>query len=39
MTNRLYFKDPYLTEFEADVVEKLTYENRPALILNQTELK
>jgi len=36
MTNRLYFKDPYLTEFEADVVEKLTYENRPALILNQT---
>ena len=36
MTNRLYFKDPYQTEFEASVVKRLIFENRPALILNQT---
>jgi len=36
VTERLYFKNPYRTEFEADVVERLIYEKKPALILNQT---
>ncbi|MFQ5721143.1 MAG: alanine--tRNA ligase-related protein [Candidatus Aminicenantales bacterium] len=36
MTERLYFKNPYQTEFEAEVVKKLIYEEKPALILNQT---
>ena len=35
-TKRLYFENPYRTEFEARVVEMLTYGDRPALILDQT---
>lgn len=35
-TKRLYFENPYRTEFEAEVVERLTYEDTPALILDQT---
>ena len=35
-TKRLYFEDPYLTEFEAGVVERLTCGDRLALILEQT---
>ncbi len=35
-TRRLYHQDSYQIEFEADIVERLVYDNRPALILNQT---
>ena len=35
-TKRLYFEDPYRIEFEAQVVEKLIYAKKPALILDQT---
>lgn len=35
-TKRLYFEDPYRIEFEAQVVEKLSYEQKPALILDLT---
>lgn len=35
-TKRLYFENPYLTEFEAEVVEKLIHAQKPALILDQT---
>ena len=36
MTRRLYYEDPFLTQFEARVVEVTTVENRPAVILDQT---
>jgi alanyl-tRNA synthetase len=35
-TKRLYFENPYQVEFEAQVVRKITYEQKPALILDQT---
>jgi alanyl-tRNA synthetase len=35
-TKRLYFEDPYRTEFEAKVVKRMTYKGAPALILDQT---
>jgi len=36
MTERLYYTDPYLREFDARVVERTTHENKPALILDRT---
>lgn len=35
-TKRLYFEDPYRTEFEAEVVEKLVHAHKPVLVLDQT---
>lgn len=35
-TKRLYFEDPYQVDFEANVIEKTTCEQRPALILDRT---
>jgi alanyl-tRNA synthetase len=35
-TRRLYFEDAYLTEFEADVVERLTFDGRPAVVLDRS---
>ena len=34
--DRLYYSDPYLTRFEAQVVERLTWEGRPAVVLDRT---
>ncbi len=36
MTRRLYYDDPFLTQFEARVVEITTVADRPAVILDQT---
>lgn len=36
VTTRLYLEDPYRTEFEADVIESMTHEQSPAVILDQT---
>jgi|YNPNPStandDraft_1061719.scaffolds.fasta_scaffold05108_3 alanyl-tRNA synthetase len=33
---RLYYADPYLTRFEAHVVESLTWEGHPAVVLDRT---
>ncbi len=35
-THRLYYEDPYRVEFEAEIVERLVSENKPALVLDQT---
>jgi alanyl-tRNA synthetase len=35
-TRRLYFEDAYLTEFEARVVDRLTRDGRPAVVLHAT---
>ncbi len=35
-TKRLYLESPYKVEFEAQVVEKVIGEQKPALILDQT---
>ena len=35
-TRRLYFEDPYLSEFEAVVLERLEREGRPAAVLDRT---
>ena len=35
-TKRLYFEDPYQSEFEANVVKSFSHEANPALILDQT---
>ncbi|MFP4081685.1 MAG: alanyl-tRNA editing protein [Candidatus Aminicenantes bacterium] len=35
-TKRIYLEDPYRLEFEARVIEKLIYEQKPALVLDQT---
>jgi len=35
-TRRLYYEDAYLTEFEADVVERITLDGRPAVVLDRT---
>ena len=36
MTKRLYYDDPFLTQFEARVMEATTVAGRPAAILDQT---
>ena len=36
MTKRLYFDDPYQIEFEAHIIERKTFEQNPALILDRT---
>jgi alanyl-tRNA synthetase len=36
MTRRLYYDDPFLTQFEARVVEVTTTEGRPSVVLDQT---
>jgi len=35
-TKRLYYENPYQLEFEAVVVERITIEEKPALVLDQT---
>jgi alanyl-tRNA synthetase len=35
-TDRLYYADPYLREFDARVVERTEHEGRPAVILDRT---
>lgn len=35
-TRRLYFEDAYQKEFEATVVDRFSFEGKPALILDQT---
>lgn len=35
-TERLYNNDPYLKEFEAEVIEVLPYEGKHAIVLNKT---
>ena len=36
MSERLYYHDPYLREFEADVVEQTTHEGKIAVVLDRT---
>lgn len=36
MTERLYYTDPYVTTFNAHIVERLTIDGRPALALDRT---
>jgi alanyl-tRNA synthetase len=36
VTHRLYFDDPYLTEFQASITERTCVGNHPAVVLNQT---
>jgi alanyl-tRNA synthetase len=36
MTERLYYTDPYLREFDARVLERTTHEGKPAVILDRT---
>jgi len=36
LTRRLYFEDAYRTEFETLVLERLTYEGKPAVALERT---
>ena len=36
MTERLCYTDPYCTTFSATVVEQLTWENQPAVVLDRT---
>jgi alanyl-tRNA synthetase len=36
VTERLYYTEPYLTEFEARVVSAETHEGRPAVVLDRT---
>ncbi len=35
-TKRLYFDDPYRVEFEADVIQNLTHDGNPAVVLDKT---
>jgi alanyl-tRNA synthetase len=35
-TKRLYFEDPYQVEFEARVVERMIFQDKPALVLDKT---
>ena len=35
-TRRLYYDDPYLVEFEAEVVKETTHEGNPAVVLDAT---
>ena len=36
MTERLYYADPYLREFEANLIDTVSHEGRTALILDRT---
>jgi alanyl-tRNA synthetase len=36
MTQRLYYNDSYLREFDAEVIETLTHDGRPAVVLDRT---
>src|SRR5829696_5735253 len=36
MTERLYYTDPYLREFEAELVDTTSHEGRTALVLDRT---
>ncbi len=36
MTDRLYYDDPYLTDFSAQVVERLAWDGQPAVVLDRT---
>ena len=36
MTERLYYTNAYLREFDAEVVETLTHDGRPAVVLDRT---
>jgi alanyl-tRNA synthetase len=36
VTERLYYTDPYLTDFDADVLDVRQEEGRPAVVLNRT---
>ncbi len=36
MTDRLYYTDPYLREFDASVVERVSHDGRPAVVLDRT---
>jgi alanyl-tRNA synthetase len=36
MTERLYYHDPYLREFDALVVESTSHDGRPAIVLDRT---
>jgi alanyl-tRNA synthetase len=36
VTERLYYTDPYLREFDAVVVERTSHDGRPALVLDRT---
>jgi alanyl-tRNA synthetase len=36
VTERLYYDDPYLREFDAAIVERTTHEGTPALVLDRT---
>ena len=36
MTERLYYTEPYRKDFTARVVERLTWEDHPAVILDRT---
>ena len=36
MTERLYYSDPYLREFDASVAERTSHDGRPAVILDRT---
>jgi alanyl-tRNA synthetase len=36
MTQRLYYDDSYTTEFSANIVEQLTVDERPAVVLDRT---
>jgi alanyl-tRNA synthetase len=35
-TKRLYYDDPYRTEFEARIIERASWKDMPALVLDQT---
>ncbi len=35
-TKRLYFEDPYQVEFEARIIDRLTCQDNPALVLDRT---
>ena len=36
MTERLYYDDPYLREFDGAIVERTTHEAKPAVVLDRT---
>ena len=36
MTERLYYTDAYCTDFTAQVVEQLTWDDQPAVVLDRT---
>lgn len=35
-TERLYFEDPYLLDFEAEVIERLIHDGKPAVVLDRS---